>query len=140
MHMQVVDLFCGLGGFSAGAIAAGATVVMGVEHDSIPLKLWAANTPGSKAVIALLGPGGDAVELPVPCSTLHVHLSPPCTDLSSCCWKCRRRVGCLCETHSRTKVFRFRPVTSKIKRTDATAPHVFVRSRNRASRYALRML
>ena len=81
--MQVVDLFCGLGGFSAGAMAAGATVVVGVDHDSVPLKLWAANTPGSKAVIASLGPGGDTVELPPPSSMLHVHVSPPCTDLSS---------------------------------------------------------
>lgn len=81
--MQVIDLFCGLGGFSAGAIAAGATVSIGVDHDSVPLKLWGANTPGSKAVLASLGPSGDALELPPPCSTLHVHLSPPCTDLSS---------------------------------------------------------
>ena len=44
--MQVVDLFCGLGGFSAGAIDAGATVILGADKDSVPLKLWAANVPG----------------------------------------------------------------------------------------------
>ena len=41
MHrMKVVDLFAGLGGFSAGAIAAGAEVILGVDHDPVPLKLW----------------------------------------------------------------------------------------------------
>ena len=41
--MKVVDLFSGLGGFSAGAIAAGAEVILGVDHDPVPLKLWSAN-------------------------------------------------------------------------------------------------
>jgi site-specific DNA-cytosine methylase len=49
--MQVVDLFCGLGGFSAGAIEAGAEVILGVDHDSVPLKLWVANVPGARAKI-----------------------------------------------------------------------------------------
>ena len=80
--MQVVDLFCGVGGFSAGAIAAGTTIIMGIDHDPVPLKLWAANT-GGRAVVASLGPDGDPIELPTSSSTLHIHLSPPCTDLSS---------------------------------------------------------
>ena len=32
--MEVVDLFCGIGGFSAGAIAAGAKVVLGADRDA----------------------------------------------------------------------------------------------------------
>ena len=37
--MRVVDLFAGLGGFSAGALDAGAQVILGVDHDPVPLKL-----------------------------------------------------------------------------------------------------
>lgn len=80
--MKVVDLFSGLGGFSAGAIAAGAEVILGVDHDPVPLKLWSANVSGGRAVISSLGPSGDAVSLPPPSPHLHVHASTPCTDLS----------------------------------------------------------
>ena len=82
--MQVVDLFCGMGGFSAGAIDAGATVVLGADKDSVPLKLWAANVPGGRARLVTLGSdNGDSIELPPPSPSVHVHSSPPCTDLSS---------------------------------------------------------
>ena len=81
--MEVVDLFAGLGGFSAGALAAGATVVLGVDSDPVPLKLWGANVPGGRASLAKLGPDGDAVELPPPSASLHVHASTPCTDFSA---------------------------------------------------------
>ena len=30
--MRVIDLYCGLGGFSAGAIEAGAEVILGVDN------------------------------------------------------------------------------------------------------------
>ena len=80
--MQVVDMFCGLGGFSAGAIDAGATVILGADKDSVPLKLWAANVPGGRATLATLGKDGDAIELPPPSPSIHVHSSPPCTELS----------------------------------------------------------
>lgn len=82
--MQVVDLFCGVGGFSAGAIDAGAAVVLGSDKDSVPLKLWAANVPGGRAMLATLGSDdGDLIELPPPSPLVHIHSSPPCTDLSS---------------------------------------------------------
>jgi len=81
--MQVVDLFCGLGGFSAGAINAGATVILGADQDSVPLKLWAANVPSGRAKLVTLGKDRDVIELPQPSPSLHIHASPPCTDLSS---------------------------------------------------------
>ena len=81
--MQVVDLFCGLGGFSAGAINAGATVILGVDQDSVPLKLWAANVPSGRASLVTLGNDRDVIELPQPSPLLHIHSSPPCTNLSS---------------------------------------------------------
>jgi len=81
--MKVVDLFAGLGGFSAGALAAGAEVILGVDHDPVPLKLWSANVPGGRAVLTSLGSSsGDAISLPPPSPHLHVHASTPCTDLS----------------------------------------------------------
>ena len=81
--MKVVDLFAGLGAFSAGALAAGAEVILGVDHDPVPLKLWSANVPGGRAVLSSLGSSsGDAVSLPPPSPHVHVHASTPCTDLS----------------------------------------------------------
>jgi site-specific DNA-cytosine methylase len=80
--VRVVDLFAGLGGFSAGAIEAGGEVILGVDSDPVPLKLWSANVPGGTARLATLGNGGDQIELPPPAPDLHVHLSSPCTDLS----------------------------------------------------------
>ena len=77
--MEVVDAFCGAGGFSAGAMAARCRVTMGIDSDPVPLKLWAANT-GGRAVCATIG--RDAVEWPEARPGLHVHLSPACTHLS----------------------------------------------------------
>ena len=77
--MEVVDAFCGAGGFSAGAMVAGCRVTMGIDSDPVPLKLWAANT-GGRAVCATIG--RDAVEWPEARPGLHVHLSPACTHLS----------------------------------------------------------
>ena len=77
--MEVVDAFCGAGGFSAGAMVAGCRVTMGIDSDPVPLKLWAANT-GGLAVCATIG--RDAVDWPEARPGLHVHLSPACTHLS----------------------------------------------------------
>jgi site-specific DNA-cytosine methylase len=82
MSIRVIDLFAGLGGMSQGAIAAGANVIEVYDNDPVPLKLLAANVPGVKAVLATLGPGGDAIELPPAAPDLHVHASSPCTELS----------------------------------------------------------
>ena len=82
--LRVVDLFSGLGGFSAGAVASGAAVELVIDNDHIPLKLLAANVPDAKVKLATLGPGGDRIEfLPEPAPNLHVHASSPCTELSS---------------------------------------------------------
>ena len=77
--MDVCDAFCGAGGFSAGAVAAGCRVVVGIDSDATPLKLWAANT-GGRAVRATIGV--DAIDWPEPRQGLHVHLSPACVNLS----------------------------------------------------------
>ena len=79
--MRVVDAFCGAGGWSAGAIAAGCTPVLGIDSDAAPLKLWATNcTPAGRAFCATIGE--DTIEWPEAAPDVHVHLSPPCTSLS----------------------------------------------------------
>lgn len=78
--MKVVDLYAGIGGFSAGAMAAGCTPVLGVDCDDTVLRLWAANTHGKGKCATLWR---DAVDWPAPDPDIHLHLSPPCTFLSS---------------------------------------------------------
>ena len=43
--MKLVDMFCGVGGFSAGAREF-AKPVLGVDNDDVMVRLWAANTKG----------------------------------------------------------------------------------------------
>ena len=82
--MRVVDLYAGLGGFSAGAVAAGAEVELVIDNDHVPLKLLAANIPGVLVKLATLGPRGEETDfLPPPAPDLHVHASSPCTELST---------------------------------------------------------
>lgn len=82
MTLGTPSCHAGLGGFSAGAIGAGAKVILGVDQDSCQLKLWGANVPTGHPVLATLGKDCDLVKLPPPSPSLHVHASPPCTDLS----------------------------------------------------------
>ena len=66
---------------SAGAIEAGADVVIGCDCCATPLKLWSSNVgAGGKAVLAKLG--ADEIALPPAAVDLHVHASPPCQALS----------------------------------------------------------
>ena len=37
--MRVIDAFCGAGGWSAGAVAAGCTPVIGIDSDAVPAPL-----------------------------------------------------------------------------------------------------
>ena len=78
--MRVVDAFCGAGGWSAGAVEAGCTPVLGVDCDHKPLQLWAANCKEGRAACATIGT--DPVDWPDAGPDVHLHLSPPCTSLS----------------------------------------------------------
>jgi DNA (cytosine-5)-methyltransferase 1 len=75
--MRVADAFCGVGGFSCGALDAGCSVIMGVESESAALRLWRSNTQG-EAVLATIG----VDQVPWPPPHVSVHFSPPCTALS----------------------------------------------------------
>ena len=79
--MRVIDAFCGTGGWSAGAAAAGCTPVLGVDCDHKPLRLWRTNCPSGRAACARLGTD-DTVDWPDAAPDVHIHLSPPCTSLS----------------------------------------------------------
>ena len=69
--MRVVDAYCGAGGWSAGAIAAGCMPVLGIDIDSAPLKLWATNcSPAGRAVCATIGE--EAVDWPEAAPDVHV--------------------------------------------------------------------
>lgn len=74
----VVDLFCGIGGFSCGARQAGHHIVLAVDNNKDLLQCHAQNSPDCQHVCTEL-----PAELPLPVSgKWHLHGSPPCTKLS----------------------------------------------------------
>ncbi len=76
---KVVDLFCGIGGFSCGAKQAGHAVVLAVDCDPFLLGAHVRNHPGCTHMCCSL-PRDD---LPLPTEgQWHLHASPPCTKLS----------------------------------------------------------
>ena len=79
MRFRVCDAFCGIGGYSAGAVSLGCVVELGVEMDDRIARPFAKNTRG-RAVCAVIGK--DEVPWPTQSPDLLVHLSPPCTALS----------------------------------------------------------
>jgi DNA (cytosine-5)-methyltransferase 1 len=96
--VYVIDLFCGCGGFSAGAALAGATVLLGVDMWQEALDVHALNHPGAehwKTTIGDAGGGEDdfradlwdfierkRLEVMGVGGHLHVHASPPCTSFT----------------------------------------------------------
>ena len=85
MTIEVVDLFCGAGGFSTGAAAAGATVVLAVEADARIAEVYRANFPDHPLRVHTLESADVptlAAELAPRASRLHMHGSPPCQKLS----------------------------------------------------------
>lgn len=85
----VVDLFCGVGGFSEGARLAGHSVVLAVDRDEQLLRAHHANHPGALHLKMALGEETEAalvarIRALVPEGReWHLHGSPPCTRLSN---------------------------------------------------------
>lgn len=79
-ELQVVDLFCGIGGFSHGAKLAGHRVVLAVDQDPRLLDAHRRNNPRCQHVCCTL----PADDLPMDDirGPWHLHASPPCTKLS----------------------------------------------------------
>ena len=75
-----VDLFCGIGGASQGAIDAGYRVCLAVDSCAEALSIHKLNHPGC-AHMCLNLPARMALPLPTG-GTVHIHGSPPCTDVS----------------------------------------------------------
>jgi len=85
----VVDLFCGLGGFSYGAEAAGHRVALAIDCDADALAYHRVNHPRAKHVQMALGKAAEASlhalisEVVEQGHRIHVHGSPPCTAFST---------------------------------------------------------
>lgn len=85
--MFVVDLFCGCGGFSTGAVKAGHQIVLAIDNWDNALKIHEYNHPTTRHLNMTLG--GSISEMKsiidkyVPRGTKwHLHGSPPCQNLS----------------------------------------------------------
>ena len=88
-RLQVIDLFAGIGGFSLGAAAAGANVILAVEAAPEIAALHNLNLPTPVAVDELGSetPAAFAKKLRkfhklAGGGRLHLHGSPPCQNLS----------------------------------------------------------
>ena len=78
---KVVDLFCGIGGFSCGAEQAGHRVCMAVDYDRSLLDIHKQNHPDCEHHICKVLPCDDLC-FPTGDEPWHLHGSPPCTKLS----------------------------------------------------------
>jgi len=83
---QVIDLFCGMGGFSEGISMAGHQVTLAVDNNDIAIKTHQLNHPDTVACKYELGQDLKATQSlirkhlrPGP---WHLHGSPPCQSLS----------------------------------------------------------
>jgi DNA (cytosine-5)-methyltransferase 1 len=78
--LEVYDLFCGAGGFSCGAVAAGCKVVFACDVDQESLTTHQLNHPDAVHRRVQL-----PAELPLPVDgrPFHLHGSPPCQRFSS---------------------------------------------------------
>jgi DNA (cytosine-5)-methyltransferase 1 len=75
----VVDLFCGIGGYSCGAELAGHKVVLAVDSDPVLLDTHAKNH--SDCLHTCVELPSDNINVPTS-GKWHLHGSPPCTKLS----------------------------------------------------------
>lgn len=79
---QFVDLFCGAGGASAGAVASGYEVIYAVDACPLSLAAHARNHPECQHVLASMPADLPKMSLRKEGASLHVHVSPPCQALS----------------------------------------------------------
>ena len=78
--LEVYDLFCGAGGFSEGARAAGCRIVLGVDSDPVMIETYKANHPNARVLCLRLPVDSGSGVLPLPevaAANAHIHASPP---------------------------------------------------------------
>ena len=79
---KFVDFFCGFGGASVGAAAAGLEVVLAVDSNFTALATHKKNHPQAQHVCARL-PSNKLLPMPADNTFWHLHGSPPCTSVST---------------------------------------------------------
>lgn len=87
--LEVFDLFCGAGGFSVGAQAAGCRVVFACDSDEEALETHRRNHRGCTHWCTNLP--RDDLPFPTDGRRFHVHGSPPCQLFSSNCTRGRTK-------------------------------------------------
>lgn len=81
-HVPVVDLYCGIGGFSTGAAAAGHSVAVAVDSSPEALTWHSHNHPEADHYGYAIPDTRLRSRLPPPGTLYHLHGSPPCTLVS----------------------------------------------------------
>ena len=84
----VIDLYCGMGGFTQGAVEAGATVILSCDFWDEAVKVHKLNHPGIPCLQLKLGSPSDWKLIKkyidkYPNYHIHLHGSPPCQALSN---------------------------------------------------------
>lgn len=78
--LEVYDLFCGAGGFSTGARAAGCNVVFACDSSEKAIETHKRNHPSTTHLVCELP--RDDLPLPTDGRPFHLHASPPCQRFS----------------------------------------------------------
>ena len=86
--IAVIDLYCGMGGFTQGAVEAGATVILSCDFWGEAVKVHKLNHPGIPCLQLKLGSPSDWKLIKqyidkYPNHHIHLHGSPPCQALSN---------------------------------------------------------
>jgi len=86
--IAVIDLYCGMGGFTQGAVEAGATVILSCDFWDEAVKVHKLNHPGIPCLQLKLGSSSDWQLIKqymdkYPNHHIHLHGSPPCQALSN---------------------------------------------------------
>ena len=86
--IAVIDLYCGMGGFTEGAVQAGATVILSADFWEPAVKVHKKNHPGIPCLQWELGTASDWKLIKkymdkYPNHHIHLHGSPPCQALSN---------------------------------------------------------
>ncbi len=90
-NIKVIDLFCGMGGFSEGAKLSGCDVIVAVDFSEIALQVHELNHPETIHLHLKLGEESPSQTWRMlekylkrkKTDHLHIHGSPPCQNLSA---------------------------------------------------------